>query len=201
MIVKSRVRRHTLATNATPMSRHADPFALPINQPKPLGEGYQVTRITNRLRAVLLHVPYYTFEGSAKLARDTGLAASTVSRLIRGKISPSYVVVESIARAISHRWGKRLDAREIFTTNGSYPTPSTCALMGCLGCLPPEAWSEASDTLRPKWKQQRPGDWCYYQSDESRYSAEHDSDHPLSTQKPGGGPACKQVPSSPEVYL
>ena len=179
------------------MSRHTDPFAPPTGHPKPPGEGYQVTRITNRLRAVLLHVPYYTFEGCAKLARDTGLARSTVSRLIRGKISPSYVVVESIARAISHRWGNRLDPREVFTTNGSYPTPSTCALMGCSGCLPPEAWSEATDTLRPKWKQQRPGDWCHYQGDESRYSAEHDSDQPLSTQKPGGWSRLQASPILP----
>lgn len=208
MMGKSCVRQLILVTNATPMSRHTNPFGLSTDRLKPPSAGYQVTRITNRLKAILLHIPYYSFEGSAKLARDTGLAPSSVSRIIRGKMSPSYVVVESIARAISHRWRKRLDPREIFTTNGSYPTPSTCELMGCLGCLPPEAWSETTDTLRSQWKQQRPGDWCHYQGDESRYRAEHASDQPfstqipvLNTQKPGGGPACKQVPSSPEVYL
>lgn len=170
MMSRSRETQHPLPTKrTTPMPSHTDPFAPP-------GANYEVIGISNRLRAVLLHVPYYNFNGSARLARDTGLAPSTISRLIRGRVSPSYVVVEMITKAISFRFGKPLDARELFTTNGTYTTPSTCELMDCLGCLPPEAWCEFTDNLRTRWKRQKPGDW---------------SQTPLleATQKPGGGSA------------
>ena len=189
-----------------------DTFALPSAGSQITGVSnltYQVVGISNRLRAILLHVPYYTFEGTARLARDTGLAPSSISRIIRGKVSPSYVVVERVTKAISHRLGRRLDARELFTTDGTYPTPSTCKLMDCSGCLPPEAWCEFTNTLRPRWKQQKPGDWSRYGPNTQKSSGvHHDSNthHDLetkdkfeSTQKPEGGPASKQVPSSPAV--
>lgn len=183
------------------MPNRTDPFA-PPGQTDPVASPpgvatdrpYQVVGIANRLRAVLLHVPYYSIEGNARLARDTGLAASTISRLARGKTSPSYIVVEIITRAISHRLGRSLDAREIFTTNGCYPTPSTCALLNCSGCLPPEAWQEGSDTLRPSWRSHRPGDWA-------RYPVEPSDLESKEKVKPGEGSACMQVPASPEVYI
>ena len=201
------------------MSSHTDPFALPsdpfalpsmnpsaspnVNKPPHVNKppnsstqgtspSYQVTGISNRLRAVLLHLPFYGFESTARLARDTGLAPSTISRIIRGKVSPSYVVVEIITRAISHRLGRPLDARELFSTNGTYPTPLTCELMNCLGCLPPEAWCESTDTLRPRWRRKKPGDWCLYNEGPTQLD---------DTQKPGGGSATKLVPSAPEVNL
>ncbi|WP_309715526.1 helix-turn-helix transcriptional regulator [Armatimonas sp.] len=188
------------------MSSHIDTFAL-------LGAGsqitntsnstYQVVGISNRLRAILLHVPYYAFEGTARLARDTGLAPSSISRIIRGKVSPSYVVVERVTKAISHRLGRRLDARELFTTDGTYPTPSTCELMDCSGCHPPEAWCEITDTLRPPWRWRLPGDWCLYgaifqgKTSKSVRETSESTQRSESTQKPEGGPASKQVPSSP----
>ena len=188
------------------MSSHMDTFALPSAGSQITGVSnltYQVVGISNRLRAILLHVPYYTFEGTARLARDTGLAPSSISRIIRGKVSPSYVVVERVTKAISHRLGRRLDARELFTTDGTYPTPSTCELMSCSGCLPPEAWCELTDMLRPRWKREKPGEWSRYgPNTQNGPSVQRDTNtqHDLEpTQKPEGGPASKQVPSSPAV--
>lgn len=120
--------------------------------------------ISNRLRPILLHVPYYTIEGAARLAYDAGLSRSTVSRLIRGKISPSYQVISRITKAISERYEQSLDPREIFTTNDTYPTASVCQLMNCKGCLPPEAWDERTDTLKPNWRNQKPGEWSRLQA-------------------------------------
>jgi transcriptional regulator with XRE-family HTH domain len=115
--------------------------------------------VVNRLRAVLLHVPYYSIEGPSRLAQDTGLSRSTISRLCRQRSSPSYRVAEVIAEAISRRSGQPISAGEIFSPNGAYPTPSTCSLMECTGCYPPEAWDEKTQTLKPGWKQQKPGEW------------------------------------------
>lgn len=179
-----------------------DPFALPgagfpiTNTDNTI---YQVVGISNRLRAILLHVPYYAFEGTARLARDTGLAPSSISRIIRGKVSPSYVAVETITKAISQRLGRRLDARELFTTDGTYPTPSTCELMDCSGCHPPEAWCEITNTLRLPWRWRIPGDWCLYGAIFQGKTSKVGRETSESTQKPEGGPASKQVPSSPAV--
>lgn len=118
-------------------------------------------RIQNRLRAVLLHVPWYMIEGQSRLAADIRVSRSTISRLMNGRIQPSYRLVEKVTEAISHRLGETIDARDLFTitTDGTYPTPSACDLTGCGGCLPPWAWDERRDSLKPEWKDARPGDW------------------------------------------
>ncbi|MGC4044869.1 MAG: helix-turn-helix transcriptional regulator [Armatimonas sp.] len=122
------------------------------------------SQLSNRLRAVLLHVPYYSIEGNARLAKDAGLSPSTISRIMRGKAAPSYAAMSAITAAVSRRTKKPMDARELFTTDGTYPTGSTCQLMECRGCFPPEAWQEGSDRLHPTWKRQRPGEWSTYPS-------------------------------------
>ena len=115
--------------------------------------------IHNRLRALLLHIPWYSIEGQARLAADLHVARSTVSRLVNGRFTPSYRLVEKVTQAVSQRMGKAIDARDLFTTDGTYPTPSACALCDCSGCLPPWAWDERWDRLRPEWRDARPGDW------------------------------------------
>jgi DNA-binding phage protein len=108
----------------------------------------------NRLRAVLLHVPYYSIQGTARLAEDTDLYSVAIHRLMTQKCQPRYHTAEIVAEAISKRMGRTISAREIFSPDGTFPTPSTCALLGCKGCLPP--------TDFPNLSTQKPGDWCYF---------------------------------------
>ena len=115
----------------------------------------------NRIPAVLIHICRYAFEGQARLAADVGVSRSTVSRFLRGHTQPSYALVEAIARALSLRLGKALDPRELVSFDGTYPTGSTCALVGCRGCLPDCAY-DADGALHPDWKGQKPGDWSRF---------------------------------------
>lgn len=119
---------------------------------------------TNRLRAVLLHVPWYTIEGAARLATDVGVSRSTISRLLGGRQNPSFHLADSIATAVSKRARRTVEAREIFSRSGTYPTASACTLMGCAGCLPPDAYDERSDRLKATWLGTLPGEWCRYPS-------------------------------------
>lgn len=116
----------------------------------------------NRLRAVLLHVPWYSIEGFARLASDVGVSRSTVSRLVSGKQHPSFFLAQSIADALSLRLTRPIPPRELFSEHGAFPTGSTCDLCGCKGCLPPEAYDERSDRRRLAWSGAKPGDWCRY---------------------------------------
>ena len=113
----------------------------------------------NRVRAVLLHIPHYTVAPKAQLALETGVSQNAMSRMVRGKLNPSYLTAELICRAINRRSSLKLPVEEIFSVDGYYPTPSACVLMGCKGCLPPEAWDERSDRLKPEWRHQKPGEW------------------------------------------
>ncbi len=122
-------------------------------------------RVFNRLRAVLLHVPYFTIQGFARLAEDTSFSRSTICRIAQGSANPSYRTAEAIAWAISKRCGILLSPREIFSTDGTFPTSSTCQLMNCSGCLPPEAWDEETDTIRPEWRDKKPGEWSRVAAD------------------------------------
>jgi hypothetical protein len=143
-------------------------------------------RFTNRLRAILLHVSYYSIEPTTRLASDTGHVHSSISRLLSQRSQPSYLTAQRIAEAISKRSGIAISEREIFSPDGTYPTPSTCALLGCRGCLPPKAWNESTDKLKSYWKTQKPGDWCYFlgisRSQEQVFSSHepiNDSHEPL----------------------
>ena len=128
-------------------------------QAMPAHPGRALPRIAhNRVHAVLLHVPWYGFRPQARLSRDSGVSPSAVSRLIRGKAQPSLTVALAITRALSLRLGKPLDVLDVFSLDGSYPTPSVCHLTGCRSCLPPEAY-DGSDSLRPEYQGARAGDW------------------------------------------
>jgi DNA-binding XRE family transcriptional regulator len=120
----------------------------------------------NRLRAVLLHIPWYAMDGPARLAADIGVSRSTIIRLLGGKNTPSPRLARAIGRALSRRLGKTIAVREIFRKEGrAYPTASVCELMEtCAYCLPQEAYDERSDQLRPAWRHVRPGDWCRFPS-------------------------------------
>ncbi len=113
----------------------------------------------NRALYVLIHVPWYGFEGQRRLADDAGVAGSTISRILRGINIPRHIVQENIADAFSMRLGLPVPSREIFSPDGTYPTLSCCQLCGCSGCFPPWAWDEDTDELLPEWENATPGLW------------------------------------------
>lgn len=117
--------------------------------------------LQNRIHACLVHISRYSFEGQARLAKDVGVSRSTISRFLRGHTQPSYALVEAVADALSARAGRRLDPRELVTFDGTYPTGSTCGLLGCSGCLPETAY-DGEGHLRTEWHGALPGEWCRF---------------------------------------
>jgi transcriptional regulator with XRE-family HTH domain len=132
------------------------------DQPLSARPGRGEAAIQNRIRALLPHIVWYSIEGQARLAADCSVSRSTISRLVRGKCSPSYRLARAVTDALSKRLGVPLDMREVFTTDGTYPTACVCDLTpGCTGCFPEEAY-DAEGNLRPDYRDLRPGDWCRY---------------------------------------
>ena len=119
--------------------------------------------IQNRVRVLLVHIPKLSIRGQARLAAEIGVSRSTISRLVSGRINPSYRLARGITDALEKMLGKPLDMREVFSTDGTYLTASGCALCRCRGCLPESAWSE-DGTLKPEWKDAKPGDWSLARS-------------------------------------
>ena len=118
--------------------------------------------IQNRIAPILSHIPWYSIEGQARLAADCHVSRSTISRLVRGKSLPSYRLARAITDALSHRLGLPLDMREIFTTDGTYPTACVCDLTpDCRGCFPDAAF-DALGSRKPEYAHMNPGDWCRY---------------------------------------
>lgn len=118
--------------------------------------------ISNRVRAFLIHTPWYSIEGQCRLAQDCGVSCSTVSRLVRNQSAPSYKLARAVTDSLSKRLGVPLDMREIFTTDGTYLTSCVCDLApACKGCFPPEAYDQ-HDSLKAAYQGQKPGDWCTY---------------------------------------
>ena len=115
-------------------------------------------RVRNRVRVLLVHIPAFSIQGQARLADAAAVARSTISRLVNGRISPSYRLARAVTDALEKRLGQPLDIRDVFTTDGTYPTPSGCALCRCKGCLPEDAWGE-DNVLKSEWRDARPGDW------------------------------------------
>lgn len=112
----------------------------------------------NRIHVVLAHTSRYAFEPQARLAADVGVSRSTISRLINGRSSPSFALVQRITAALERALQRPLDPRELFSPDGTYPTPSGCALCGCQGCMPEEAF-ERGGQRKPAFRTMQPGDW------------------------------------------
>jgi len=115
-------------------------------------------RCHNRIRTVLVHTSRYAFEGPARLALDCGVSRSTICRLLSGQSQPSYRLVQAVTDALSRALDKSLDPRDLFSPDGTYPEPSGCALCGCSGCLPEEAFDHRG-RIKPEFRSMRPGDW------------------------------------------
>lgn len=113
----------------------------------------------NRVASVMWHVPWYSINGQIRLTEDIGVSRATISRLVRGRSMPGYLLMQDVTRALQTRLGRPLDLRELFSTDGTYPTPSVCTLVGCQGCLPRLCYNEKTDCLHPQYEQMRPGQW------------------------------------------
>jgi len=114
--------------------------------------------VQNRVPVLLVHIPRLSIRGQARLAAEVGVSRSTISRLVNGRINPSYRLARSVTDALERFLGRPLDMRDVFSTDGTYLTASGCALCKCGGCLPEAAWGE-DGTLKPEWRDARPGDW------------------------------------------
>ena len=88
----------------------------------------------NRVAQLMAHTTRYAFKSETRLARDAGVSKSAVSRLVQGHTSPSFALVTAITRALEKALGVPLDPREVVSTDGTYPTPSVCDLVGCRRC-------------------------------------------------------------------
>ena len=130
--------------------------------------------IQNRVRVLLIHIPIFSIRGQARLAEDVGVSRSTISRLVGARINPSYRLARAVTDALERRLGRPLDIRDVFSTDGTYPTPSGCALCRCGGCLPEAAWGD-DGVLKPEWKGARPGDWSLARTAETDPQVEPDS--------------------------
>jgi DNA-binding XRE family transcriptional regulator len=128
------------------------------NTPPAVDDGNLPAPLTNRVFIVMTHTSRYSTEGQARLAANIGVSRSTISRLLRGKTRPSYRLVQAVTTALETALKRPLDPRELFSPDGSYPTPSGCALCGCKGCTPAEAYDRRGN-LKPAFRNMKPGDW------------------------------------------
>lgn len=112
----------------------------------------------NRVAILMAHTTRYAFEPQARLARDVGVARSTISRILSGQRSPTLPLALKIVTALEEALKVPLDPRDVFSPDGTYPTRSGCEVSGCRGCMP-EAAYDRNGNLRPSYRDQRAGDW------------------------------------------
>lgn len=95
----------------------------------------------------MVHVNWYLFSPQARLAMDAGVSRSALCRVLSGQAAPSFALIWKVSKALEKRLGarlpgRRLDPSELFSLDGTYPTPSACALVGCPGCRLAQALQE-----------------------------------------------------------
>lgn len=154
LVSNGRVQRmdgHGLTDNKGPLRRETVPQA-------PTKTERSQPPTFNRIRTLMIHAPRYSFQGQARLASDAGVSRSTISRLLNGRINPSFRLAEAITAALEKHLKRPLDPREVLSPDGTYPTQSGCEIAGCRGCMPEEAY-DSGGRLRPEYRDLRPGDW------------------------------------------
>ncbi len=114
--------------------------------------------VINRVSDLMIHTTRYAFHGVSRLAADAKVSPSSVSRLINGKMNPSFAMVARITTALEQTLGYRIDPRDLVAELGRFLTPHTCDLVGCRGCLPENATDEFGD-LKPAFHGVKPGRW------------------------------------------
>lgn len=136
-----------------PIAQHSEPVARDDRK-----SVVHQSVVHNRVQIVMIHTSRYAFQGQARLAADAGVSRSTISRLLSGKISPTYRLAQAVTAALAQHLKRPLQPGEVFSPTGEYDECSGCALSGCNGCLPEDAY-DSRGNLRPAWKNARPGDW------------------------------------------
>lgn len=112
----------------------------------------------NRISDVMAHTNRYAFKGVSRLASDARVSASSVSRIINGKINPSFLLVARIAQALEAQLGHPVDPRDLIAESGAFLTPFACDLASCSGCLPESATDEFGD-IKAAFNNVKPGNW------------------------------------------
>ena len=113
---------------------------------------------TTRLGVVLRHTTRYAFEPQARLAHDVHVSRSTISRIVNGRCQPSFLLAARIAEALAADLGCPIQARDVFSPDGTFAEPSGCRLCGCKGCLPEEAFDRHGNRTAA-FRGQKPGEW------------------------------------------
>jgi transcriptional regulator with XRE-family HTH domain len=116
------------------------------------------TKHHNRVAAIMLHTSRYSCYPTSRLAADSGVAKSTISKLLHGRTNPLYSTAARVVKCLEAVTGLRLDFREVFAEAGLYPTPYVCGLVGCPGCTPEIVYDRQNDR-RPAFDLVRPGQW------------------------------------------
>lgn len=93
----------------------------------------------------MAHSTQFSFWGVSRLADVAGVSPAAVSRVIHGKINPSFIMVARITKALEDELGFRIDPRDLIAECGEFLTRFTCDLVGCRGCLPEAATDEFGD--------------------------------------------------------
>lgn len=106
----------------------------------------------------MAHTSRYSFRGTSRLAKDSGVAKSTICHLVHGKSSPLYKTLERIVASLEFQVARKLNTREVASEDGSYPTQFACKLVGCTGCLPDFAYLP-DGSVKPEWADVKPGKW------------------------------------------
>lgn len=115
--------------------------------------------VISRLADAMIHVPIYACNGSPRLAKEAGVDRSTVTRLLRSELNPSFAMVARLTEAIENKIGQRIDPRDLFAESGRFLTPHICDLFpSCNGCLPDVALNEFGE-LHPSFVGISKGEW------------------------------------------
>jgi hypothetical protein len=114
--------------------------------------------LINRISDVMIHTNRYASKGVDRLSRDTGLAHSSLSRIINNEVNPSFRSIERITKALERELGRHLEMRDLMSEGGGFLTPFSCDLCGCRGCLPSAATDEFGD-VKQTYSGITPGHW------------------------------------------
>ncbi len=123
---------------------------------KPPTQAYGPT--INRFADVMAHLDRFAFKGVARLAKDARVSPSTVSRIINGKLNPSFVLVARLTTALEKALGFKIDPRDLVAENGTFLTKFVCDLVGCRGCYPENATDEFG-YVKAAFQKVEPGKW------------------------------------------
>lgn len=112
----------------------------------------------NRISDVMAHTTRYAFRGVTRLAEDARVSPSSISRLVHGKLNPSFILVARVTSALERTLGYHIDPRDLVAELGRFLTTHTCDLAGCRGCLPDNAMDEFG-TIKSAFDGVKPGRW------------------------------------------